>query len=259
DPVLFLSNPKGVDQSLRDRTIEAINRVNQQTHSEWGDPETLTRIAQYEMAGRMQLAASESMSLADESADTLAAYGAEPGKESFANNCVLARRLAERGVRFVQLFDWGWDQHGVEPWNSIKEGMIRKSREVDRPVHALLTDLEERGLLDETLVVFAGEFGRTPMRENRGGAVMAGLGRDHHAKAFTIWLAGGGVKRGHSHGETDPIGFGPLTQPVQVRDLHATILKLMGFDHRRLTFPFRGLDQKLTGVEPARVVDDLIA
>lgn len=259
DPVLFLSNPEGIDQSLRNRTIEAINRVNQQTHAEWGDPETVTRIAQYEMAGRMQLEASDAMGLSEESANTLAAYGAEPGKESFANNCVLARRLAERGVRFVQLFDWGWDQHGVTPGDSIREGMIKKAQEIDRPVNALLTDLEERGLLDETLVVFAGEFGRTPMRENRGGAVMAGLGRDHHAKAFTIWLAGGGVKRGHTHGETDPIGFGPVTEPVKVRDLHATILKLMGFDHQRLTFPFRGLDQKLTGVEPARVVEDLIA
>lgn len=259
DPVLFLSNPEGIDQKLRDRTIEAINRVNQQTHAEWGDPETVTRIAQYEMAGRMQLEASTAMGLADESATTLEAYGAEPGKESFANNCVLARRLAERGVRFVQLFDWGWDQHGVGVGDSIKEGMVRKAAEIDRPMHALLTDLEERGMLDETLVVFAGEFGRTPMRENRGGVVMQALGRDHHAKAFTIWMAGGGVKRGHSHGETDPIGFGPVTQPVEVRDLHATILKLLGFDHKRLSFPFRGLDQKLTGVEPARVIEDLIA
>jgi len=259
DPVLFLSDPEGVDRDLRRRTIEAINRVNERTHAEWGDPETVTRIAQYEMACRMQLEASDAMSLAGESADTLAAYGAEPGAERFANNCLLARRLAERGVRYVQLFDWGWDHHGTGEDSSIDKGLTKKVREIDRPIHALLTDLEERGLLDETLVVFAGEFGRTPMRENRGGVEMAALGRDHHAKAFTIWLAGGGVKRGHSHGETDPIGFGPVTRPVEVRDLHATLLHLLGFDHERFTYPFRGLDQKLTGVEPARVVDDLIA
>ncbi|MEO0531879.1 MAG: DUF1501 domain-containing protein, partial [Planctomycetota bacterium] len=259
DPVLFLSNPEGMSHDLRRRTIEAINRVNQQTHNEWGDPETVTRIAQYEMACRMQLEASDAMSLADESPESLAAYGAEPGRASFANNCVLARRLAERGVRYVQLFDWGWDQHGVGAEDSIDKGMVRKSREIDRPMHALLTDLEQRGLLDETLVVWAGEFGRTPMRENRGGQVMDNLGRDHHAKAFTIWLAGGGVKQGHSHGETDPIGFGPTTRPVEVRDLHATMLHLMGFDHEELVYPLRGLAQKLTGVEPARVVHDLIA
>lgn len=259
DPVLFLSNPEGIDSALRRRTIEAINRVNEQTHSEWGDPETATRIAQYEMACRMQLEASDAMSIEGETADALAAYGAEPGKESFANNCLLARRLAERGVRFVQLFDWGWDHHGTSEETSIDSALTKKSRQIDRPMHALLEDLEERGLLDETLVIWAGEFGRTPMRENRGGAEMKAIGRDHHAKAFTIWMAGGGVKRGHTHGETDPIGFGPVTRPVEVRDLHATVLKLLGFDHQRLAYPLRGLDQKLTGVEPARVVDDLIA
>lgn len=259
DPVLFLSNPEGVSNDLRRRTVETINRVNQQTHSEWGDPETVTRIAQYEMACRMQLEASDAMSLADESAESLAAYGADPSKKSFANNCVLARRLAERGVRYIQLFDWGWDTHGTAADGSIDLGLTKKARQIDRPVHALLTDLDERGLLDETLVVWGGEFGRTPMRENRGGAEMKFLGRDHHAKAFTIWMAGGGVKRGHSHGETDPIGFGSVTEPVKVRDLHATILKLLGFDHNKLVYPFRGLNQKLTGVESARVVDDLIA
>lgn len=259
DPVLFLSNPEGVSQDLRRRTIDAINRVNEATHAEWGDPETLTRIAQYEMACRMQLEASDAMSLNAESATTLEAYGAEPGAESFANNCLLARRLAERGVRYVQLFDWGWDTHGTSEEGSIDKGLTKKSRQIDRPIHALLTDLEERGMLDDTLVVWGGEFGRTPMRENRGGKEMDFLGRDHHAKAFTIWLAGGGAKRGHSHGETDPIGFGPVTEPVKVRDLHATILKLLGFDHEKLVYPLRGLDQKLTGVEKARVVDDLIA
>lgn len=259
DAVLFLSNPEGFSQDLRRRTVDAINRVNRETHAEWGDPETITRIAQYEMACRMQLEASDAMSLAGESPAAIEAYGAKPGEESFANNCLLARRLAERGVRFVQLFDWGWDQHGVGEADSVTTGLTRKAREIDRPMHALLTDLEERGMLDDTLVVWAGEFGRTPMRENRGGVEMAAIGRDHHAKAFTIWLAGGGVKRGFSYGETDPVGFGPVTKPVEVRDLHATMLRLLGFDHEKLVYPLRGLNQKLTGVEPARVVEELIA
>ncbi|MEQ8850073.1 DUF1501 domain-containing protein [Botrimarina sp.] len=259
DPVLFLSNPEGYSQRLRRRTVDAINRINEQTHAEWGDPETVTRIAQYEMACRMQLEASDAMDLAHESADTLAAYGVEAGGESFAKNCLLARRLCERGVRYVQLFDWGWDTHGTREDSSIDKGLALKASQIDRPVHALLTDLEQRGLLEETLVVWGGEFGRTPMRENRGGVEMTYKGRDHHAKAFTIWLAGGGVKQGFSYGETDPIGFGPVTESVNVRDLHATLLRLLGFDHERLVYPLRGLDQKLTGVEPARVVEELIA
>ena len=259
DPVLFLSNPEGFDHGLRARTIEAINRINQQTHAEWGDPETLTRIAQYEMASRMQLEATTAMDLADESAESLALYGAEPGTASFANNCLLARRLVERGVRYVQLFDYGWDSHGTNESDSIDKGMPRKSREIDRPMAALIKDLERSGLLDETLVVWSGEFGRTPMAENRGGKPMPFVGRDHHARAFTLWMAGGGVKQGYSHGETDEIGFGPTTESVRVRDLHATMLRLLGFDHRRLIYPYRGLDQKLTGVEAARVVEDLIA
>ncbi|MEO1498668.1 MAG: DUF1501 domain-containing protein [Planctomycetota bacterium] len=259
DPVLFLSNPDGVDQSLRTRVVEAINRINRQTHEELGDPETVTRIAQYEMACRMQLEASTAMDLAEESPTTLEAYGAEPGSESLANNCLLARRLVERGVRFVQLFDWGWDSHGTDEQSAIEKGFRRKTRQMDRPISALLDDLDQRGLLDETLVVWGGEFGRTPMAENRGGTANPFVGRDHHAKAFTIWMAGGGVKAGYSHGETDPIGYHPVTRPVQVRDLHATLLRLLGFDHERMAFPFRGLNQRLTGVEPARVVRELIS
>ncbi|MEN0110325.1 MAG: DUF1501 domain-containing protein [Planctomycetota bacterium] len=259
DPVLFLSNPRGVSQSLRRRTIDAINRVNEETHREWGDPETLTRIAQYEMACRMQLEATDAMDLADETAESLALYGAEPGAESFANNCLLARRLVERGVRYVQLFDWGWDSHGTNEQTAIDIGLKKKCRETDRPIAALLADLERTGLLEDTLVVWAGEFGRTPMAENRGGTANEFVGRDHHAKAFTIWMAGAGLKPGYSHGETDAIGFGPVTPSVEVRDLHATVLHLLGFDHTRLSYPLRGLDQKLTGVEPAHVVEELLA
>ena len=259
DPVLFLSNPEGIDMRLRKRVIKAINRVNEVTHEEWGDPETLTRIAQYELAGRMQLEATTAMDINQETAQTHEQYGAEPGKESFANNCLLARRLIERGVRFVQLFDWGWDTHGTEEKLSIDKGIVAKCRQSDRPIAALLSDLEQRGLLDETLVVWGGEFGRTPMAENRGGREMPFIGRDHHAKTFTIWMAGGGVKAGYSHGETDPIGYHPTTKPVQVRDLHATLLHLLGFDHEQFEFPFRGLNEKLTGVEEAHVVEELIA
>jgi len=259
DPVLFLSNPQGIDDALRGQMIGAISRINQHTHSEVGDPETVTRIAQYEMAYRMQMAASDAMSIEQETADTQLAYGAQPGAESFANNCLLARRLVERGVRYVQLFDWGWDAHGASASEAIDKGFKTKCRQTDQPVAALLTDLEQRGLLEDTLVVWSGEFGRTPMRENRGGRTMNHVGRDHHAKAFTLWMAGGGVKQGYSHGETDEIGFGPVTPPVQVRDFHATLLHLMGIDHRHLTYPFQGLDQKLTGVKSASVVHEVLA
>ncbi|QDU54757.1 DUF1501 domain-containing protein [Aeoliella mucimassa] len=259
DPVLFLSNPPGIDRKLRDRMLQAINQVNQQTYEEFGDPETLTRISQYEMAANMQLTASEAMDLADEPDHIHALYGTQPGRESFANNCVLARRLVERGVRFVQLFDWGWDAHGASESEALNSGFKNKCHQVDQPVAALLTDLEQRGLLDDTLVVFAGEFGRTPMRENRGGRTMQFVGRDHHPAAFSIWLAGGGVQRGMAYGETDPIGYEVTKDPVQFRDLHATMLHLMGFDHKQLVFPHQGLDQKLTGVKPARVVREIIA
>lgn len=259
DPVLFLSNPEGIDHALRGRVVESISRLNQQTYDEVGDPETVTRIAQYEMAYRMQMAASDAMSIQDESAATQQMYGAEPGKESFANNCLLARRLIERDVRYVQLFDWGWDSHGAGEQASINGGFKTKCREIDQPMAALLTDLQQRGLLDETLVVWGGEFGRTPMRENRGGQEMKFVGRDHHAKAFTIWMAGGGVKGGLSYGETDPIGFGPTTDPIQVRDLHATMLHLLGMNHEKLIYPFQGLNQKLTGVNPARVIREVLA
>lgn len=259
DPVLFLSNPRGMDRQLRSRVVEAINDVNRQTYAEYGDPETVTRIAQYEMAHRMQLSASDAMDIASEPAHMLEAYGAEPGRESLANNCLLARRLVERGVRYVQLFDWGWDSHGASESEALNGGFQRKCAELDRPVAALLNDLEQRGLLEDTLVVWSGEFGRTPMRENRGGAEMAFVGRDHHPHAFTCWLAGGGIRGGSSYGETDPIGFAAVDEPVLLRDLHATLLHLLGVPHDQLTFPFQGLDQKLTGVKPVRVIQEILA
>lgn len=259
DPVLFLSNPDGIDRSMRLQMLEAINRVNQQTYQEFGDPETVTRIAQYEMAANMQLSATEAMDLTDEPDHIHKLYGVEPGRESFANNCLLARRLVERDVRYVQLFDWGWDAHGAAESEALNLGFKNKCTNIDQPIAALLTDLEQRGLLEETLVVFAGEFGRTPMRENRGGSEMKFVGRDHHPHAFTIWMAGGGVKRGFSYGETDPIGYNAITEAVQVRDLHATLWHLLGIDHQKLVFPHQGLDEKLTGVKPARVVSELFA
>lgn len=259
DPVLFLSNPSGIDRQLRLQTLEAINKVNQETYAEFGDQETLTRIAQYEMAANMQMSATEAMNLADEPAHIHKLYGVEPGKESFANNCLLARRLAERDVRFVQLFDWGWDSHGAGENESLNRGFKSKCASIDQPIAALLTDLEQRGLLEDTLVVFAGEFGRTPMRENRGGKEMKFIGRDHHPHAFTIWMAGGGVKRGYSYGETDPIGYHAVTEPVLVRDLHATLWHLLGVHHEKLIYPHQGLNEKLTGVKPVRVIKELFA
>jgi len=261
DPVLFLSNPPGINRDLRGQIVEAINDVNRQTHAEYGDPETLTRIAQYEMAYRMQMSAADAMDIDDEPAHIHEQYGTNPGQESFANNCLLARRLVERGVRFVQLFDWGWDSHGAAESEALNGGFARKCREIDQPMAALLTDLEQRGLLDETLVVWSGEFGRTPMRENRGGREMKFIGRDHHPDAFTIWLAGGGVKQGFSYGETDEIGFSVAQSPVTIRDLHATLLHLLGMRYDRLVYPFQGLDQKLTGVgvDTPRIIEELLA
>jgi hypothetical protein len=259
DPVLFLSDPPGIDRALRGRMVDTIAELNRQTYDATGDPETLTRIAQYELAYRMQLAASDAMDLTQEPQHIHELYATQPGQESFANNCLLARRLVERGVRFVQLFDWGWDSHGASESEALNAGFHGKCRSLDQPMTALLLDLEQRGLLDETLVVWSGEFGRTPMRENRGGREMAFIGRDHHPHAFTAWLAGGGVRSGYSHGETDAIGYSPVSDAVPVRDLHATILRLMGMDHEELKYPFQGLDQKLTGVQAAKVITPIFA
>jgi hypothetical protein len=259
DPVLFLSNPEGVTRDERRRVLDAIGDINRQQHAQHGDPETLTRIAQYELAFRMQVSASDAMNLAKEPAAIHARYGTQPGTESFANNCLLARRLVERGVRFIQLYHWGWDSHGASDSESLTGGFPKRCLEVDQPIGALLDDLKERGLLEDTLVVWGGEFGRTPMRENRNGQEMKLVGRDHHPGAFTIWMAGGGVKPGFSYGATDEMGYNIVENPVEVRDLQATIVRLLGFDHHKLSMPFQGLDQKITGVKPTRIVREVIA
>lgn len=249
DPVLYLSDPDGVGRDLKKASIDAINAVNRQEYDQYGDPETLARIAQYEMAYKMQVAVPEVMDIDSEPEYIHELYGTAPGKESFANNCLLTRKLVEKGVRFVQLFDWGWDSHGTNAKEAIDMGFRDKCREIDRPMTALLLDLKQRGLLDETLVVWGGEFGRTPMQENRDDKDMPFLGRDHHTDAYTIWLAGGGIKQGVSYGETDEIGFTGVSGRVSVHDLHATMLHLMGFDHEQFTYDFQGRPFRLTDVE----------
>lgn len=258
-PVLYLENPKGVTRTQRRQVLDAVDEINRQTHKTFGNPETVARIAQYEMAFRMQLEASDAMDIRREPRAVLERYGAEPGKTSYANNCLVARRLAERGVRFIQLYHWGWDSHGTPTDEGVNVGMVNRCRETDQPTAALLSDLKARGLLEDTLVVWGGEFGRTPMWENRGGHEMEFIGRDHHPGAFTIWMAGGGVKAGLIHGETDDMGYEIVKDPVEVRDLHATMLYLLGFDHHKLNYPYQGLDQKLTGVKPARIIPELVA
>jgi hypothetical protein len=248
DPVLFLTNPEGVSRDERRRVLDAIGDINREQHAQHGDPETLTRIAQYELAFRMQVSASDAMDLTREPAAIHARYGTKPGTESFANNCLLARRLVERGVRYIQLYHWGWDSHGANENESLTTGFPKRCLEVDQPIGALLADLKDRGLMEDTLVVWGGEFGRTPMRENRGGQEMKLIGRVHHPGAFTIWMAGGGVKPGFSHGATDEMGSNIVENPVEVRDLQATIVRLLGFDHQKLCVPFQGVDQKITGV-----------
>lgn len=248
DPILFLEDPPGISRALRRAHIDAINEMNRQTFQDYRDPETMTRIAQYELAYRMQIAAPEVMDIAREPEYIRTMYGVTPGQSSLANNLLLARRLVEKGVRFVQLFDWGWDTHGTGEDLSIDIGLAHKCRQMDKAVTALLLDLKQRGLLEETLVVWGGEFGRTPMLENRNGVALPFKGRDHHTEAFTIWMAGGGVKGGISHGQTDEIGFNPVADRVSVHDVQATILHLLGFDHEQLTYPFQGRQFRLTDV-----------
>jgi hypothetical protein len=239
--------------------LDALDRLNQRNYQEFGDAETLTRIAQYEMAFRMQTAVPEVVDLSGEPEHIHRLYGTQPGKTSFANNCLLARRLAEQGVRYIQLFDWGWDSHGAAKDEALNGGFTTKCQEIDRPMAALIADLKQRGMLDDTLVIWGGEFGRTPMRENRGGTEMTYIGRDHNPGAFTIWMAGGGVKPGFTHGETDPLGYSPISGEVPLRDFHATLLHLLGFDYEQFSVPVQGLNQKLTGVKPAQVVREILA
>lgn len=260
DPVLYLSNPDNISNARRRRSLDALEKLNQNVYQQVGDPEILARIAQYEMAFQMQTAASEAFDLNQETAATHEAYGTEPGKESFANNCLLARRLAERDVRFIQLFHWGWDSHGASEKEAINTGFRDRCAEVDRPMTALLNDLDQRGLLDDTLVVWGGEFGRTPMRENRGGREMKFIGRDHNPGAFTMWFAGGGVKSGTTIGATDEIGYQAIEEPVTPHDLHATLLHLMGINHKQLTHMNQGAPQRLTNItQPSRIVESMLA
>ena len=238
DPVLYLSNPAGVDRRLQRDSLDALGSLNGMRLQEVGDPEIETRISSFEMAYRMQASTPELMDISQEPQHVLEMYGAEPGRPSFANNCVLARRLVERGVRFVELFHESWDQHG-----SLISGLKKNCRDTDRASAALVSDLKQRGLLEDTLVLWGGEFGRTPM-------VQGGTddGRDHHPNAFTMWMAGGGIRPGITIGKSDELGFNVVEDRVHVHDLHATILHLLGFDHTRLTYRFQGRDFRLTDV-----------
>jgi hypothetical protein len=238
DPVLYLSNPRGIDRETQRASLDVLGRLNELAAGRFGDPETAARIQAYEMAYKLQASAPELMNLADEPKETLARYGlTDPNQPGFARNCLLARRLLERGVRFVQLFHEAWDQHG-----NLTNGVKQNCADTQQASAALVTDLKERGLLDDTLVVWGGEFGRTPMVQGGND------GRDHHNRAFTMWLAGGGIKAGHVHGKTDDFGFNVVENPVHVHDLNATLLHLLGFDHTRLTYRFQGRDYRLTDV-----------
>ena len=240
DPVLFLSDPPGVERTAKRRTLDSINAMNQLHHDEFGDPEIATRIEQYELAFRMQVTVPELMDTGQETAETHAMYGTEPGKASFANNCLLARRLVERGVRFVQLCDQGWDHHG-----GVFKSLPGKCKAVDRPIAALIKDLKQRGLLDETLVVWGAEFGRTPMLQ---GDRPQGAGRDHHKDAYCLWMAGGGIQGGQTIGRTDDLGYFPVEDPISIHDIHATMLHLLGVNHKQLTYRFQGRDYRLTDI-----------
>ncbi|MDX2038862.1 MAG: DUF1501 domain-containing protein [Isosphaeraceae bacterium] len=257
DPVLYASDPAGMSRAMRRLSLDAVKELNAIQSAELGHPETSTRIAQYELAFRMQTSVPEVMDISREPKRILEDYGAEPGGASFANNCLLARRLVEQGVRFVQLFDWGWDFHGTGGDTDLENGLTKKCSTMDRPVSALIRDLKSRGLLEETLIVCGGEFGRTPFREGRT-AASALLGRDHYPDCFTMFLAGGGVKPGFEYGESDELGFGVVKDRVHVHDLQATILHLLGIDHLRLTHRFQGRDYRLTDVH-GEVVTPILA
>ncbi len=246
DPVLYVKNPAGLSDGIQRDSIETINALNKLEHQALRDPEILTRIAQYEMAFKMQSSVPDLVDMSKEPASVLEAYGAKPGDGSFASNCLLARRLAERGVRFIQLYHRDWDHHGA-----VKANIAIKAQEVDRATAALINDLKQRGMLDDTLIVWGGEFGRTPMSQG-------GDGRDHHIKGFSFLLAGGGIKPGLTYGSTDELGYAAEENPVSVHDFHATMLHLMGIDHKRLTVKYQGLDARLTGIS-GDVVKDILA
>jgi len=249
DPVLYLSNPEGIDDRVQRDTLDALGDLNRRRLDVVGDPEIATRINSFELAFRMQSSTPELMDISNEPAHVLEMYGAKPGEPSFANNCVLARRMVERGVRFVQLFHEAWDQHG-----NLRNDLKKNCENTDQACAALVKDLKARGMLDDTIVIWGGEFGRTPMVQGD-----TDDGRDHHPNAFTMWLAGGGFKPGLTWGQSDDLGFNVGSGRVHVHDLHATLLHQLGFDHSRFTYKFQGLDARLTGVEPARVVQEIIA
>jgi hypothetical protein len=255
DPINFVTNPPGVTSATRLRSVEGINQLNEELLENAGDPEINTRIASYELAYKMQSSVPDLMEIASEPASVHEMYGTTPGQTSFANNCLLARRLIERGVRFVELFHRGWDHHGTSFNTDIVNGMPLLCGQVDKPSTALIKDLKQRGLLDDTLVIFAGEFGRTPMLQ---GDASKSMGRDHHVKAYTVWMAGGGIKPGVTVGETDDFGFNSIKDPVSVHDLHATALHLLGIDHTKLTYRFQGRPFRLTDTE-GRVVTKVLA
>ena len=247
DPVLYLTNPEGVNRAQQQADIAAINSLNRQHNSIVDDPEIATRIVQYEMAFKMQASVPDLMDVKGEGAKTMELYGCQPGDGSFASNCLLARRLAERGVRFIQLYHKDWDHHG-----GVKEGIALKAQEIDGACMALITDLKQRGMLEDTLIVWAGEFGRTPMSQG-------GSGRDHHNKAMSVWLAGGGIRGGMVHGATDDLGYAAVDNVTTVHDLHATMLHQLGINDQAFTFKFQGLDARLSGVEGAKVIKPILA
>lgn len=279
DPVLYLSNPEGMDRGLRRRMLDTLAEMNAEEFERHGDPETQTRMAQYELAYRMQMSVPEVLDISKEPKHILEMYGAQPGYVSpaesaddprvlykgddptFANNCLLARRLVESGVRFVQLYDWGWDHHGSSLGESLDETLPIKCQASDRAIAALIRDLEQRGLLDETLIVWGGEFGRTPMMQNnvRSELKKGYVGRDHHPYAFTMWMAGGGIQGGLSWGQTDEFGYYPVENPTTVRDLQATILHVLGLDPYRFSYLYQGLQNRLIGpTDEGRVLQDIL-
>jgi hypothetical protein len=252
DPVLYLSNPPGIDAGLRRQMLDSLEKINQESYSKLGDPEIQTRISQYEMAYRMQTSVPELMGIDNEPESTFELYGPDSKKPgTFAANCVLARRLAERGVPFVQLFHRGWDQHGNLP-NEIR----KNAKGTDQPAAALVKDLKQRGMLEDTVVIFGGEFGRTIY--SQGQLTKDNHGRDHHGRCFTTWVAGGGFKPGIDYGLTDDYAYNIVENPVHINDLNATILRALGIDHERFTVKYQGLDWRLTGVEGAHVIDELL-
>jgi len=257
DPVLYVSNPAGMDSEARRRSLDVLKELNEAQLREVGDPETLTRISQYELAYRMQTSVPELMQIDKEPQSIRDLYGIQPGKVSFANNCLLARRLLERGTRFVQLFHWGWDQHGDNPEQDIRKGLQRQCQETDQSCAALVKDLKQRGMLEDTLIIWGGEFGRTPMNEDRSKNPSL-IGRDHHPHAFSMWLAGGGIRPGISYGATDELGYHVAENKVHVHDLQATLLHCFGLEHTRLTHRFQGRDFRLTDVH-GEVVKGVLA